>query len=127
LQAAGFWPVLAHAERYPDVQRDPWIVLDLIQRGVPIQLNADSIAGPAERDAQPAAEFLLRHRLAHLIASDSHHARWRPPRVQAAYERVAELVGAERARAMQATASRIVRGLPVRLPPPIAPDPEDYV
>lgn len=122
LQAAGYRPVLAHAERYPDVQRDPWKVRELIELGVPIQLNADSIAGPSERAAQPAAEYLLKHRLAHIIASDSHHARWRPPRVQAAYERVAELVGDERARQMQATASRIVRGLPVHLPEPIESD-----
>lgn len=118
LHEAGIWPVLAHAERYGDVQRDPTILLEVIAAGVPIQINADSLAGHAERGARPAAEFLIANRMAHVIASDGHNSRWRPPRLQPALGRAAELAGEEYARYLAANAAAIVSGEPLTLPEP---------
>ncbi len=118
LHEAGIWPVLAHAERYDDVQRDPTMLLDVIAAGVPIQINADSLAGRAERGARPAAEFLISNHMAHVIASDGHNARWRPPRIRPALERVAELAGADYARAIANNSRAIVAGEPLSLPEP---------
>lgn len=118
LHDAGIWPVLAHAERYDDVQRDPTILLDVIAAGVPIQINADSLAGKAERGARPAAEFLVSNRMVHVIASDGHNSRWRPPRLRPALERVAELAGEEYAHTVAANSAAIVAGEPLNLPEP---------
>lgn len=118
LHEAGVWPVLAHAERYEDVQRDPTILLDVIAAGVPVQLNADSLAGRPERGAREAAEYLISNRMAHLIASDGHNSRWRPPLLRAAFERVAELAGEDYAHAMIDNATSIVAGAPISLPRP---------
>jgi protein-tyrosine phosphatase len=119
LRALGLWPILAHAERYEAVQRDPTPLYDLIAAGVPIQINAASLVGPAERNAQPTAERLLRHRMAHILASDAHNAAWRPPRLRAAALRVAEIAGEEYAAWMLGTAAAIVRGEAVTLPEPV--------
>jgi protein-tyrosine phosphatase len=118
LHEAGIWPVLAHAERYEDVQRDPTILLEVIAAGVPVQINADSLSGKPERGARPAAEFLISNQMAHLIASDAHNSRWRPPRLRPALERVAELAGEAYAHTMIANAAAIVAGEPLMLPQP---------
>jgi protein-tyrosine phosphatase len=113
LQLAGGWPILAHAERYPAVQRAPPLLVDATRAGVLIQINAGSLLGEAGRRAQRAAEQLLRLRLAHVIASDAHAADHRPPRLAAAFERVTQLCGAEYAAEIAANAARVVAGLSV--------------
>ena len=118
LHEAGIWPILAHAERYEDVQRDPTILLDVVAAGVPVQINADSLAGRAERGARPAAEFLISNRMAHVVASDGHNARWRPPRLRPALERVAELAGDDYARWVAGNSQAIVSGQELTLPQP---------
>lgn len=119
LQALGLRPILAHAERYGDIQRDPGPLRELIARGVPIQVNAGSLTGPADRPPRPAAERLLRERLVHLIASDSHDDRWQPPRLRAALARAAEIAGADYAARMIATAAAILRDELLTLPEPL--------
>ncbi|HET7034204.1 MAG TPA: CpsB/CapC family capsule biosynthesis tyrosine phosphatase [Thermomicrobiaceae bacterium] len=116
LQARGYRPILAHAERYPDVQRNPRLVEPLVARGVPVQLNADSLGEKAERGARPAAEYLLAHHLAHLIASDAHSDYWRPPRLDAALARASELAGDSYGRWMIAASWSVLRGEPLDLP-----------
>lgn len=120
LRALGLRPILAHAERYGDIQRDPTPLRELIALGVPIQVNASSIVGPAERAARPAAERLLREGLVHLIASDAHDDRWQPPRLRAALARAAEIAGPAYAARLVATAALVLRDEPIALPEPAA-------
>ena len=122
LQGLGLKPILAHAERYGDIQRDPAPLRELIARGVPIQVNAASLAGRGETRARPAAERLLRERLVHLIASDAHDDRWQPPRLRAALARAAEIAGGDYAAWMATLSGRVVRDEPIALPEPLAPE-----
>jgi protein-tyrosine phosphatase len=116
LRDAGLRPLLAHAERYPFVQRDPGALDPLIARGIPIQVNAGSLSlRPSDPD-RLTAERLLDSRMAHVIASDAHNARYRPPALSAAYERAAELAGSEYARWMRQAAAWIVAGDDLTLP-----------
>lgn len=120
LQLAGVWPVLAHPERYPPVQRDPDVLLDLINAGVLMQINADSLAGGHRHGrARHTAELLLRRRMGHLIASDAHNTGSRPPRLQAALTRAAELTDPDYVAWMVDTAAAILRGDPVDPPEPL--------
>ncbi|HUY99280.1 MAG TPA: CpsB/CapC family capsule biosynthesis tyrosine phosphatase [Thermomicrobiaceae bacterium] len=121
LHAEGILPILAHAERYDDVQRHPEILLDLIAAGVPIQVNADSLSQRAERGARPAAETLLRHHLVHVIASDAHHPQWRPPRLRAALEVAAEVAGRDYADWIAGNSGAVIRGELLMLPEPRLP------
>lgn len=116
LRDAGLRPILAHAERYPFVQRGPSALLPLIERGIPIQINAGSLFFRESDIERITAESLLRSRSAHVIASDAHNARYRPPALSAAYARVAELTGIEYAGWMRDVAQRVIAGGDLELP-----------
>jgi len=120
-QVAGLWPILAHAERYPAVQRDPGRVLPLVERGVLVQVNADSLFGRNGRSARWAAEELIRTHAAHLIASDAHRPDSRPPRVREALERAGAIAGEAYATWMAQAAADVLRGAPITPPQPEPP------
>lgn len=117
LQVAGCWPILAHAERYPAVQRDPAHLDNLIERGVLIQLNADSILGRRGRHARQTAETLLRRGMAHLVASDTHDASHRPPGISQALDHISEMAGPETAIWIAGNASAVIDGRTIDLAP----------
>ena len=118
LQLVGIQPVLAHAERYTDVQRHPAILQDLISRDVIVQVNAGSLTTDPRSARGRAARHLIRTRLAHVIASDAHDPTIRPPRLSEALAAVTNLAGSAYAKWMTETAEAIVQGQPVTLPDP---------
>ena len=116
LLSVGLRPLLAHAERYPFVQREPAALLPLIERGIPIQINAGSLfLRPSDIECV-TAEWLLCQRMAHVIASDAHNARYRPPALSAAYERAADIAGADYAEWMRGVPQRVIDDEVVELP-----------
>ncbi len=124
VQVQGLVPIVAHAARYLEVQEDPNRILGLVERGALVQLTAGSLTGQFGRRARDTARRLLEHNLAHLIASDSHSARSRPPRLTPGVEVAAEIIGPERARAMVTTAPAAVLDdapLPTEPPKPVKP------
>lgn len=72
LQGAGFHPLLAHAERYAVLLRDPALVRELREMRVGIQLNAQSVVAPPFSARRAFARRLLRDRMVDVIASDAH-------------------------------------------------------
>lgn len=94
LVAAGLVPVVAHPERSIGLRADFAVAEALVERGCLLCPNGDSALG----DNGPAAEELLWRLLddglVALIASDGHRRR-RPPRLDLAYETLAEHYGAE--------------------------------
>lgn len=119
LRAKGYRITLAHPERNARFQQDPSPLQELVEQGVLLQLNADSLLGPGGgRSTKRAARQLLVSGLAHAIASDGHRGeRWRPvTRLGEAVSAASELVGPERAAWMTQTApAAIVNG--TELPP----------
>jgi len=103
LQVSGFVPVLAHPERHSTVMRDPSLLFHLVQRGILVQVTAASIVGQFGSDIRDFTRLLLRRRLAHIIASDAHSARLRPPTLSAAVRVAARWIGVEEATAMATT------------------------
>jgi protein-tyrosine phosphatase len=74
LQSQGFAPVLAHPERNADVAEHPQVLVPLVESGVLIQVTAASLDGRIGRRSFECARLLIREGLAHLLASDAHHA-----------------------------------------------------
>jgi protein-tyrosine phosphatase len=74
LFASGITPVLAHPERNAEVQAAPERLVPLVQSGVLVQVTAASVDGRIGRRAQECGLGLIEHGLAHLLASDAHHA-----------------------------------------------------
>ena len=118
LQMAGALPIVAHAERYPAVQDNPAILLDLVATGIPVQVNAGSLLGIEGDRERQSAELLLRAGMVHILASDGHRADKRTPLVSAGFQRVAELAGPDAARRIEQNATRILAGRTLNLPEP---------
>ncbi len=98
LLSDGYVPVLAHVERYDEVQKNPDVLQRFIELGCLAQLNCTSITGLAGKKEQETAKLLLQCNMGHLAASDSHSNRRRAPRMKEAYNTVIGWLGEERAR-----------------------------
>lgn len=79
IMKSGINPVLAHPERYAAVQREPLWVARWFEKGVIIQVNKGSLLGRFGRGPHMAADWILRHGLAHIVASDAHGTERRTP------------------------------------------------
>ncbi len=95
IQKAGIVPVLAHPERYAFVQQEPYIVHDLIRAGIIIQINRGSILGKFGSQPKAAADYLLKHSMVHIVASDGHRSYSRAPILYDAYAEVEKHYGKE--------------------------------
>jgi protein-tyrosine phosphatase len=119
LEVEGAMPVLAHAERYRDVQEHPEILVPLVERGVLIQITSTSLLGFFGREAKKTAAYLLRRGLAHVIASDGHNTDSRPPLLAEGVAVAAEYVGDGAARKMVTETPRaILHDEPIAVEPP---------
>jgi protein-tyrosine phosphatase len=74
LAAGGIIPVLAHPERNAEVQARPDLLVPLVHAGALLQVTAASLDGRVGKSAQACGLSLVERGLAHLIASDAHHA-----------------------------------------------------
>jgi protein-tyrosine phosphatase len=74
LRVAGITPVLAHPERNASVQQHPELLVRIVQSGVLVQVTAASVDGRIGRRARDCGLSLIAHGLAHMLASDAHHA-----------------------------------------------------
>ncbi len=114
LRRAGYVPVLAEIERNLAVQRDPALAARLIEAGALGQVSTASLVGVHGSAAAATAETLLRHELAHVLASGRRGDGDRPPRVAEGLRAAEALVGARRVWEMTVeTPHAILRGAPV--------------
>ena len=88
----GITPIISHPERNSNIQQDPNILYDLICMGALGQVTAMSLTGDFGKLAGNTAQLLLKHRLFHIIASDAHSVRDRPPALSEAVQKAAEIL-----------------------------------
>lgn len=79
IQLKGLIPIIAHPERYNEVIKDCGILLDLVGRGMLVQVNAGSLTGLFGRKAQKTAMKLIKAGMTHFVASDAHGCGSRSP------------------------------------------------
>jgi len=108
LRLHGFFPILAHVERYRAFQKDPERLATLQRQGVLAQLTASSLIGMQGNTARRCAETFLKKGLIHCIGSDAHGLHKRPPRVTDGLRRAIELVGHERVYQMVETGPAMI-------------------
>jgi protein-tyrosine phosphatase len=90
-----YQPIMAHPERNLEVQKNPQILEDLLERGILLQLTAQSLV-PQKRDAHMAEKLawrILENGQAAVIASDAHDTTTRPPGLLEAYDNIAARLG----------------------------------
>jgi protein-tyrosine phosphatase len=127
LRVHGIVPIIAHAERYRAVQRNVDSLAPLVRRGAMVQVTAGSLTGESGATSRRAAEQILNANLGHVVATDSHSVRRRPPILTAARMRAEELIGSERARSLVVDVPRkIIDNLPIELPEPNERNPKRF-
>lgn len=123
LEAAGLRIILTHPERNALLRQRLDVIEDWVASGRLMQLTAGSLLGRFGPAAQEFAVRLLDAGLAHIVASDAHDLRRRPPRLDLAYRWLAGHYSEEFAVRLTVSHPRaVVDGLPVDLsafrPPP---------
>ena len=82
----GIFPVIAHAERYELVQKNPGIIDRWKQRGILIQVNKASLVGKFGRHSYNVAHLMMKRFQVDVIASDCHRPYMRTPAMMDVYE-----------------------------------------
>ena len=90
-------PLIAHPERNKDVIRKLDKIEPFVKMGCLLQLTAGSVAGHFGAAVQQRSEEILKSGWAHVIATDSHDPKNRPPVLMAGQLAAAEHVGEEEA------------------------------
>ena len=107
---AGYWPILAHAERYMTL-RNLNRVEEIARMGVCVQVNASAVIGRAGWRTKHYCHQLLKRRLVHVIATDSHGSRHRRPRIKECIQHLDKKYGVEYRRELtEGNPQRIVNG-----------------
>ncbi len=121
LKLNGITPIITHPERNAMVQHDPGVLYELVQMGALSQVTAMSLTGDFGEFIGQVSATLLRYRLVHIIASDAHSAKDRPPVLSGAVEQAAEILRDYEAAAHMATSvpAAILSGQTPEVPEPI--------
>lgn len=90
---SGVRVIIAHPERNPYIQHQLAYADRLVENGCYLQLTARSLSGGFGPAAASAASYMLKRRVAHLIASDAHGATKRRPGLAAVFSSVARTFG----------------------------------
>lgn len=93
LVAAGYIPIVAHAERYGCLLSDPKRVEELRELGAEIQLTSGSVLGEEGWREKYFCRKLLKRRWADYIASDVHNLTDRPVNLKQCSELVEKAYG----------------------------------
>lgn len=88
LVANGYKPIIAHAERYGAIQRNPDICTGLRNKGAFVQVNSDGVIGEEERQIRKAVKYLLKNDLVDVVGSDAHGISFRKSSLAKAYDYV---------------------------------------
>ena len=122
LKLAGLEVVFAHPERIRYFQDDIRRYEAVIRQGALGQITSGSVLGVFGEDVADLSEELMTKGLVHMLASDAHNVRGRPPVLSEAVEACADWVGSARAFAMVREAPQeLLEGRTPELPPVDSP------
>ena len=93
LKLSGYYPIIAHVERYRAVREDLDLIAELRGMGAFMQVNADTISGKDGFLIKRFAKKLLREELLDFVGSDGHGSKSRTPDIAKAYAQVVKVKG----------------------------------
>jgi protein-tyrosine phosphatase len=119
---AGLRPILAHPERQPEVLHEPGRLEELIRAGCLVQVSSRNVTDPRTGADERALRGWFRRDCVHLLGSDGHSPRRRPPRMAEAYRRIRGWAGPAVAdRVCGANGMAVLQGVPLQVPEPRPP------
>jgi protein-tyrosine phosphatase len=92
LQAQGYYPIVAHIERY-QVLHSEQNIRKLAERGIRLQVNTSTITGKSGQTLKKYVLRLIQKGYIDLVGTDAHGARKRKPQAEAAMEILDKKVG----------------------------------
>lgn len=111
----GYHPILAHVERYVDLNRDLDRLYELKNSGTLLQMDSQSLTGGFGFMVRMAARRILKEGLIDVISSDAHGVEGRSPDMRDAYNYVVGRYGVHRAEKLFAkNALSIIQGYDIR-------------
>ena len=84
----GLRPILAHAERCPELAYVPGKIEELIEIGCMVQISTGAIANPENRRQQKILRDWARRGIIHVVGSDAHSPRRRRPNMISAFQQL---------------------------------------
>lgn len=93
LIVAGYVPILTHPERLGWIKSHYAAIQELARSGTWMQITAGSLAGGFGKTARYWAERMLDEGLVHILATDAHDTRRRPPNLSQGREIAAKWIG----------------------------------
>jgi len=113
-------PIISHVERNAVFRDDPRRLFRLVVKGCLAQITAASLVGIFTSEVREFAAFLLEHRLAHILVTDSHGLRMRKPILSEGLAAATAIVGEKAARRLvYDIPQRIINGQYIDLPDPL--------
>jgi len=98
----GITPIITHPERNPILQQAAERVLQWVELGCAVQVTASAITGAWGVRSRQSAEWLLKEKAVHFLATDAHDTERRPPVLSNARSIIAKQFGEEVAQALVA-------------------------
>ena len=108
LKELGLTPIIAHPERCQPLVRNESILARLINDGALAQVTAASVCGEFGSDLQENSLQLIEKGLIHIVASDAHHAEYRPFMSKEAFDIIENELGKTYADKMKQTAKEVL-------------------
>ena len=113
LQSRGLTPIITHPERHLLLQERPEKLQQLIDLGCLVQMTGTSLTGGFGRRVKKIARQMVKAGYIHLLATDAHSPRHRPPVLSQAVRELSRLVGEDQAQSMVThLPQKIIRGEP---------------
>ena len=114
LKSIGITTILSHAERIIPFQRNPGVLIPLINSGTLVQVTAQSLTEDVGSSERKCAEWLLKHNMVHFIASDVHSLAGRPPILSKALAVAVDILGEKEAGVLvYDNPERVINGLDI--------------
>lgn len=113
LKMAGVTPIIAHPERYKDVQENISIVNRWLEAGCIIQIDAGSILGKMGKKAYDTSIEILKNSWCQILGSDAHNDKNRNFMLKDAYLVAEKIIGTEAILLVQDNPKKILEGSPI--------------
>lgn len=108
LRELGLTPIIAHPERCRPLVKNEQILARLIKEGALAQVTAASVCGEFGSDLQENSLELIQKGLIQIVASDAHHAEYRPFMSKEAFEIIENELGKSYVEKMKQTAADVL-------------------
>jgi protein-tyrosine phosphatase len=103
-------PIIAHPERYPFFIENPERIRKLINRGVLMQIDANSIVGLAGKKKKNFVKAMLDHHYVHFLSSNAWNSNNDKNSLKLAYLSISQKYGVSLSNYLKENAKKVVEG-----------------